>query len=248
MQRLRQRTVLGRVHPLEAEILAWHRGSELECALGIEEPDLREIVIERAGEQDRHILERFEKALAEQGESGELVERERLAAVCLIASQHGLASELERDELGHARRYECVCRGEGASDAQCDEHAGDRVGRDQWSDHRRTGDPVIGQADRRLRLHRRPAPPSLFDGRASRVVSDRILDDVVTVSASRSIDGEGQRVELTELRECREPDGPLVGIACDLWPHRDDRWRKQTANDRRHRRFLANDAICGGAK
>ena len=62
-------------------------------------------------------------------------------------------------------------------------------------------------------MNRRAASPGLFDGPAGRFVSDRIVDDVVTVSAGRAIDDERQRVVLTEPRECREPDGPFIGIA-----------------------------------
>ena len=204
-------------------------------------------MIERAGEQSGHVLERFEETLAEQRKARELVERERLAAVGFVASRDRLASELQRDELGDARCGERVGRGEGPSDAQRDEHAGDPFASDEWGDHRRAGEVIIGQADRRLRLHRRAAPPRLFDSRPYGIVSERIVHDVVPGAASRAIDEERQRVALTERRKRREPGGPLVGLARDLAP-RDDRRSEQTAYDRRQRRFLTNDAVAGGAE
>ena len=95
VQRLRERVVLGRVHLLEAEVLARPRGGQLESPVRLKEPDLREIVIERAREQDGHVLERFDETLAEQRESRELVEREGLAAMRLVAVRDRLASELD---------------------------------------------------------------------------------------------------------------------------------------------------------
>src|SRR5205823_8855510 len=81
-----------------------------------------------------------------------------------------------------------------------------------------------------------------------RDIADRVVDDVVRVARpSGAIDKECQPVVLAECREGREPDGPFLSVTRD--PPSGHDWRgEQTAGDRRHRRFLTNDAIAGGAE
>jgi len=112
VQRLSERVVLRGVHLLEAEVLARPRRGKLESAVGVEEPDLREVVIERAREQHGHVLQRFEETFAEQRQTRELVECERLATMRFVAEGRRFARELKRDKLGDTRCCQSVGCGE----------------------------------------------------------------------------------------------------------------------------------------
>jgi hypothetical protein len=147
--------------------------------IGATQPDVRSVMVERAGQHHRDALETLVEVLGEERVTGELVERERLPALRRLTARSDGPRKLKRHDLGDAYGGVGVHCGEWAAHAQRDQRSSERVVQGQRCHECGACDPPVGKGHGSAQLDRHAGARNFLDRTADCRLCRRVVGQVV---------------------------------------------------------------------